>query len=109
MKKAIGILITIIIVIIIAVPLGIWLRDIHSVRQQVVTTLQKVAFYTDWKCGLKCGEKNNICEIPSGIRLKVLRIRYGKAYMAIRVKYNRETGWFIYSSDELKLANIVDT
>jgi hypothetical protein len=108
MKKTIGLVITIIIAIIIAVPLGIWLMDIHSDRQQVVTTLQKVDFYSDWKCGLKCGEKNKIGEIPSGMRPKVLRIRYGKDYMAIKVKYNRERGWLIYSSDELELTNIVD-
>ncbi|MBN1254319.1 MAG: hypothetical protein JXA50_03515 [Deltaproteobacteria bacterium] len=109
MKKTIGIVIIIIISIVIAISVGIWLMDIHSDSQQVVTTLQKVAFYSDWKCGLKCGEKNKIGEIPSGARLKVLRIRYGKDYMAIKVIYNREKGWLIYSSDELELKNIVDS
>jgi hypothetical protein len=105
MKRAIGIVITIILIII-AIPLGIWLRDIHIDRQQLVNTLQSVAFYTDWKCGQKCGEQNKkIGEIPSGIRLKVLRIRYGKDYMAIKVQYNRKKGWFIYNSNELELAN----
>jgi hypothetical protein len=104
MKRAIVIVITIILIII-AISLGIWLRDIYIDRQQVVNTLQSVAFYTDWKCGLKCGEKNRIGEIPSGMRFKVLRIRYGKDYMAIKVQYNRKKGWLIYSSDELELAN----
>jgi hypothetical protein len=105
MKSAIVIVITIILVII-AISLGIWLRDIYIDRQQVVNTLQRVAFYTDWKCGLKCEEQNKkIGEIPSGIQLNVLRIRYGKDYMAIKVQYNHKKGWLIYSSDELVLSN----
>jgi hypothetical protein len=102
--KKIVILITIIIVaVIIAVSLRIWIIDIYSDRQYMVATLQNVALYTDWKCGLRCGEKNKAGEIPSGTRLKVLRIRYGKDYMAIRVEYNRNIGWLIYSSRDVEL------
>jgi hypothetical protein len=105
MKRAIVIVITIIFIII-AISLRIWLRDIYIDRQQVVNTLQRVAFYIDWKCGLKCEEQHKkIGEILSGIQLNALRIRYGKDYMAIKVQYNHKKGWLIYSSDELVLAN----
>ena len=60
------------------------------------------------KFKMKSGDKNKVDDIPSATRLKVLRIRYGKDYMAREVKYNCDIGWLIYSSDELELKNVVD-
>ena len=92
-------------VVLIAVPIGIWVEDIHSDRQNIVTTLQKVPFYSDWVCGLNCGSEDRLGEIPSGNRLKVLRIRHGKDFMAIKIEFNSKSGWLIYSSGDLVLNN----
>jgi len=86
------------------IPLGIWLKDIHSDRQNIVTTLEDVSLNSVWECGLNCENENMIGGIPAGQRMNVLRIRYGKDFMAIKVEYNKDTGWLIYSSEYLRIS-----
>lgn len=83
--------------------MGLWIKDIHSDRQNVVTTLEEISLYSIWKCGLNCGNENKIGDIPAGQNLDVLRIRYGKDFMAVKVEYNQEEGWLIYDSKLLQI------
>ena len=84
-------------------PLGLWIKDIHSDRQNVVSTFEEIPLYSIWKCGLSCGNENKVGNIPAGQNLNVLRIRHGKDFMAVKVAYNQEEGWLIYDSKLLKI------
>ena len=98
--------IAIIIVIFIVIPIGLWVKDIFDDRSNIVTTLDNVALYSNWNCGLNCTKKDEIIKIPIGKKLNVLRIRYGKDFMAIKVEYQQDTGWLIYNSRQIQIIKL---
>lgn len=80
-----------------------WVKDIRDDMSNVVTTLDNVDLYAKWTCGINCTKQDKITKIPIGKELNVLRIRYGKDFMAIKVEYQQDKGWLIYDGRQLEI------
>ncbi|GAA4903150.1 hypothetical protein GCM10023333_41640 [Ferrimonas pelagia] len=70
--------------------------DVVSDRKHVVAVEVDTAMYESFSCidatGGLCAA---VREIPPGDGYKVLRIRYGKDYMAIKVQADLTSGWIL--------------
>ncbi|MNL29805.1 hypothetical protein D3C87_1515040 [compost metagenome] len=83
--------------------LGLFAWDIWEDRSQSVSIIQQTALYDDWEFG---DRQKSIGKVERGENLKVLRIRYGKDFMAIKVERNDgSVGWIIWSSNQVSLGS----
>lgn len=99
-KKALYLSITILIL----VPVGIYVWDVMQDRSKSITIRSRMAIYRDWD-RLKDQDPNEIVDtVEPGEKLKVLRIRYGKDYRAVKVeKGNGSVGWMMTQGNAVEL------
>jgi hypothetical protein len=76
-----------------AIALGWYLWDLKGDRSKSVKILKPTQLYSDWE---SINGSKTIGSVAPGEHLKVLRIRYAKDHMAIKVeKADGSSGWLI--------------
>ena len=79
---------------------GLWRADIWHDRQVTVSILKPVALFPDRSIAAYGSEDQAIATIQPGVEVKVLRIIYGKDYMAFRVRSALDQeGWILYGEN----------
>lgn len=74
----------------------LWLADILRDRENYLQVTSKVIVYSTWDCWRsEYGLCESVYELEPGKRYDVYRIRFGKDFMAIKVKPNGVTGWVV--------------
>lgn len=72
---------------------GLYVWDLVDDRRYEIKILREVPIYPEWE---PLNGQEVIGAVRPGEQVKVLRIRYGKDYRAIRVqRENDSTGWLI--------------
>ncbi len=96
-KKVIGL------VIFLIVALAAWFAwDVQSDRNKSIKIIKAVPLYGNWEP--LNGQQSNTNVMP-GENLKVVRIRYGKDYMAIKIeREDGSNGWIIYQNEAIELS-----
>ena len=75
---------------------GWYLCDIYSDRSKSITILEKSDLFNDFE---RFSDEDIIGEVLPSERLKILRIRYGKQFLYVKVKKeNGIEGWLIVIS-----------
>jgi hypothetical protein len=88
---------------VIVVAVGWFLWDIVKDRNKTINILKVIPLYKEWE---PLNGQEVVSSAEPGEKLKVLRIRYGKDYMAIKVgKENGLIGWAFYQNDALEIIN----
>src|SRR5687767_7927933 len=79
---------------------GLWIADIWSDRQVQISILKPVALFSDHDIAAYGSEDQAIATVEQGTKVKVLKIIYGKDYMAFRIRTELgQEGWILYRSD----------
>ncbi|WP_413942740.1 hypothetical protein [Bdellovibrio sp. HCB-162] len=82
-------------VVILGVSLASYLWDVKQDRSKTIKILKTTPLYGEWEPI----NGNAIGNVEPGETLKVLRIRYAKDHMAVKVeRSNGSTGWLILDS-----------
>ena len=96
-KKIIGLLVLVILAL-----SGWFFWDVQSDKSKSIKITKALPLYDNWEP--LNGQQSNSNVMP-GENLKVVRIRYGKDYMAIKVeRENGSNGWVIYQGDAVELS-----
>lgn len=88
----------IIVIVIVAffITLGFWKADISKDQTNIVRVAGKVEAYNDWECGYsKRPDCEVVFELNENTEHRVRRIRFGKDFMAIKVKKQNKNGWIM--------------
>ena len=73
--------------------LGWYLWDLRQDRSQTLKILKPTALYEEWGA---ISSTPSIGTVDAGEKLKVMRIRYGKDFMYVKVeRTDGSTGWII--------------
>jgi hypothetical protein len=87
-----------IIIVAALVVVSIWLVDIANDKNKSVKITETVSSYNSWECGYQNQVGCSIVfEVKPDSVLDVQRIRYGKAYMAVKINQTGLSGW-VFSS-----------
>jgi hypothetical protein len=93
----------VVILAVIVAFVGWYLWDIVKDRSKTIKVIRTIPLYKEWEPFTGQGTMSSA---EPGEKLKVLRIRYGKDYMAIKVeKENEAVGWAFYQNDALEIGN----
>lgn len=88
--------------VVLLIVLGVWRMDIISDRANSVNITKTVNAYNDWKCGYAQARESGcetVFEVMAGSEYQVQRIRYGKDFMAIKVRHYDTDGWLFHGAD----------
>ncbi|BAF71435.1 hypothetical protein [Sulfurovum sp. NBC37-1] len=82
------------IIIVFILTYGVVWFDTQQDRENILRVKKDSIAFEDWKCGYLCNTP--IFKVYDGEKYNVLRIRYGKGFMAFKIKSkNGLTGWTI--------------
>ena len=66
-------------------------------RDQLLLIKEDSPVFSAWECGLSCEtEQNSVFVAPAGETINILSTKYGKDFMAIKIKYQEKEGWIIF-------------
>jgi len=83
--------------------MGLWLIDIASDRESAVEITARVPAYTNWECGYPDQPDCSVeFEAYVGEKYDVRRIRYGKDFMAIKIRKGDSSGW-VFSGEGVRV------
>ena len=86
------------IIIISTIIYGTVLFDITQDKENILIVKKDSVVFDDWKCGYQC--KTSKFKIFEGEQYNVLRIRYGKDFMALKIESkNGLLGWAILNEN----------
>lgn len=72
---------------------AIWQTDVSKDKSHLVKVSAHTYVYQDWDCGYLNGTCESVYQFNAESVLQVHRIRYGKDFMAVKVKTNNISGW----------------
>lgn len=92
MKLVIGVLLVVVFILVV-----FWWADVSSDQGYLVEITERTAVYGRWDCGykLQVGCEKLFYIAPVKI-FKVERIRYGKDFMAVKIKQGEKVGWIMF-------------
>lgn len=86
------------IIIVSTILLGTIWFDIKQDKEHVLIVNKDSTVYDDWKCGYTCNAQK--FKVFEGQKYDVLRIRYGKDFMALKIESkNGLLGWAILTEN----------
>jgi hypothetical protein len=74
----------------------VWYADVAKDKKSTLFVSATTTAYNDWECGNITESCKETFKLSANTNHNVYRIRYGKDFMAIKVKNNNQAGWVIY-------------